>query len=213
MMFVVNKAKRPIKAVVAIAISFGVLLTFIDPLIHLLVNLIDNSRVGSRLLIFTEEGDTYGNANSINSRMDLWLVSLRTWTNSIPSFIFGIGDHVRNDTISTEASGIGNHSDFFDILAKYGIIGGVILYNILKNLFVYTKGQVTRKQYLKVLVFFCLILVFGFTKKIVLPSISIMLFIFFPLCIYYINESDKTQKYMVDNHAKHILGGDIQCLR
>lgn len=194
-MFVVNSAKRPVKAAVAIGIIGGMSLIFIDPIIHLLISIIDNPRVGSRLLIFTEEGDAYGNANSINSRIDLWFLSLRTWLDTPSNFLFGIGEHSRNDFLRTDLSGIGNHSDFLDILAKYGIIGGIILFNILKRLFIYAKKLADSRSFYMIMVFFVLILMFGFTKKIILPSISIMMFVFFPLCLYYINGSESSRMH------------------
>lgn len=184
-----NKVKKIGTATIVLGVFALILMVFIDPIIHSVVDAIGDYRVGSRLLVFAEEDSGYANDNSINSRMDLWAVSLRTWLDNPINFFFGIGEHNRHEFLNTAASGIGNHSDFFDILAKYGIIGGVILYNILKGLFEYSKKMVSGSLYLKVILFMALVVVFGLTKKIILPSISIMLFVFFPLCLFNLNSA------------------------
>ena len=184
-MLLLDRIRKINTAIIILLISGFFLLLFLDPILHLIVDIIDNQRVGTRLLVFADEDIDSANANSINSRMDLWLVSLHTWIDNPVNFVLGIGEHSRHDYImGTAESGVGNHSEFFDILAKYGILGGVILYNILKKLFDFSKQMVSGRLYLKVLIFFALIILFGFTKKIILPSISIMFFILFPLCLY-----------------------------
>lgn len=193
-MIILDKVKN-VKKAFAFLLILG-LLSFLlkDQIIHTLVNVIGNSRVEGRLLVFADEDFGEAHDNSLNSRMELWKISLHTWIANPVNFIFGIGDHYRSIASDTVGSGIGNHSDFLDILAKYGIIGGLILYNILKLLFDYSKKMVSGRLYLKVLLFFALIIMFGFTKKIILPSISIMLFVLFPLCLYNINGSKGHRK-------------------
>ena len=192
---ILDKVKN-VKTAFVILLMIGLAFLILkDIIIHTLVNVIDDPRVGGRLLVFADEDFGEAHDNSLNSRMDFWLVSLRTWIATPMNFIFGIGDHYRSFTSNTAESGIGNHSEFLDVLAKYGMIGGLIIYKILKLLFDYTKKMASGRLYLKVLIFFLLIVMFGFTKKIILPSISIMFFILFPLCLYNINGNERRRKY------------------
>lgn len=194
-MIIFDKVKNVKKAFVVLVITGLLFVLLKDLIIYAIVNVIDDSRVGGRLLVFADDDLGKAHDNSLNSRMDLWQVSLNTWIASPVNFLFGIGDHYRSATASTAGSGIGNHSDFFDVLARYGLIGGLVLFNIFKVYFNYIKRMVSGRLYLKVLIFFALIIVFGFTKKIILPSISIMIFILFPLCLYNINSNERYRKH------------------
>ena len=193
-MIILDKVKKVKTAVVVLVITGLLFLLFKDFIIHALVNAIDDSRVGGRLLVFADDDLGEAHDNSLNGRMDLWQVSLNTWLASPVNFVFGIGDHYRSVIVSTSGTGIGNHSDFFDILARYGIIGGLVLFYMLKFFFDYMKRLVSGRLYLKVLIFFVLLVLFGFTKKIILPSISIMIFILFPLCLYIVKGNEKHRK-------------------
>lgn len=190
-LLVLNRSRNPKRALVKIGIAFLVLSLFITPLIHLLVDIIGDSRIGSRLLVFADDSEIDSNSNSVESRMELWLVSIKTWLSSPSSFMFGIGDHKTADIVgSTAATGIGNHSDFFDVLARYGLIGGFFMYSIIKKLYEYVNSIVEERERMHILVFFVILVLFGFTKKILLPSISIMMFVLLPIYIHYKKMND-----------------------
>lgn len=190
-LLVLNKSRNPKGALVKIGIAFLVLSLFITPLIHFLVDTIGDSRIGSRLLVFADDSEIDSNSNSVESRMELWMVSIKTWLSGPSNFIFGIGDHKTADIVgATTATGIGNHSDFFDVLARYGLIGGFFMYLIIKKLYDYFISTIEERERMHILVFFVILILFGFTKKIVLPSVSIMMFIFLPLYFHYKNMND-----------------------
>lgn len=59
---------------------------------------------------------------SLAGRSELMWNSWHTFTSSVGYFLFGAGEHIQNNTI------IGHHSFFLDTLARYGIIGGILVF-------------------------------------------------------------------------------------
>lgn len=191
--YVLKNAKNPKTALLLLGVAGAFLALVLDYVIYFLIDIIGNDRVGGRLLVFVSDAGDDAHANSLEARMELWLVSLRTWTDNISSFFFGIGNHNRSDFGGdTAMSGIGNHADLYDNLARYGLLGGWVLYSILKRYYIYCKTLVSGKLYLQSFVFFAFIIITGLTSHFMLPSVSIMLFVFMPLCFTYINSQNQT---------------------
>lgn len=74
--------------------------------------------------------------SSFSGRYGLIKLSVNSWLENPKTFLFGIGDHRGSFTgsMSYIEAGIGGHSEFFDSLARWGIIGGILLIFILKHL-------------------------------------------------------------------------------
>jgi hypothetical protein len=73
--------------------------------------------------------DIEASSGSLSGRNRLMGVSWDTFTSSIGHFVFGAGEHYGDNTI------IGHHSFFIDTLARYGIIGGVMMFVYFKKQF------------------------------------------------------------------------------
>ena len=71
--------------------------------------------------------DIESTSGSFARRHELAMISWDTFTSSIGSFLFGVGEHTSNNNI------IGNHNFFIDILAQYGIIGGILVFIYFKK--------------------------------------------------------------------------------
>ena len=127
---------------------------------------------------------TQGNA-TLEARADLWIVSVNTWLSSLTTFFFGIGEHNYLDFVSTAASGVGNHSDLLDVFARYGIMGGLLLYGILIKYYKWlsqTFGSAFKNY---ILTFFLLLILMGVTKRFISGEEAIVIFMLLPLCLMY----------------------------
>ena len=167
-----------------ITVVGGATFLFIDNIINILINVIDSGRITERFIIFTSEGEV-SDSSSFMSRSSLWMVSIKTWLSGIGSFFFGIGEHNWHDFRSTADSGVGNHSDLLDVLARYGIFGALVLFSSIKLYYDYLNRKYGASSKFFIISFFVLILLMGFTKKIVSAEPAIMIYILFPLTLRY----------------------------
>lgn len=79
-------------------------------------------RIGEKLLSF-ESGSS--NENYVDERWGLVTESFNTF---LENPLFGVGYKVGNKFSALEAIGVGTHSEMFDILAQFGLIGGFLFY-------------------------------------------------------------------------------------
>ena len=101
-----------------------------------------SERVSVRLQTLTNLST--GNLNSddqdILARIPMLLLDLRTWLSTPIDFVIGHGYHrydVDNDVmLATLLNGVGDHSDLFDWVAEYGLVGLTIICLLYK----YTKS-------------------------------------------------------------------------
>lgn len=144
-------------------------------------------RIGDLMALANGEDIRIQNG-SLTQRFLLDMTSWRTFTNNIPNFLFGIGDDSsETDLYSLINSGVGQHSEIFDILARFGIIGGLIMYNIFKSSFLniskrnLTPGKVNHF----LVVVFCVFVFYNIVNKsMTTPMFLIVLYIFIPGAIY-----------------------------
>lgn len=190
-LYVANRGKRNSARIMILSAFFILLiLIFRDAIIDFLISSIDSQRITSRLMVFTSEADIE-DSTTFMSREDLWLVSMQSWLRNPITFLFGIGDHNWADFESTAASGVGNHSDLLDVLARYGITGGLMLYLSLKKYFEYLKRYYGMYFKWEIIAFFILLIMMGLTKKFVAGEPAIIIFILFPLCLRYLTYSQR----------------------
>lgn len=158
---------------------------FSDEIIAFLSSSVSSERLASRLisLLDTESMEAEAGVGTMSARGALWMVSIDTWTDNVANFIFGIGAHHDNRDlgITNQSVGIGNHSDFFDTPAKYGIIGLILIFNILRLGFKRILSIYEKKYHLQLYVIFALFVLFGFTKGVFTPGIGCAIFLFLPL--------------------------------
>lgn len=187
--FITHKGKNKLGLVFLILCLVVVLKLFLKDIIYFASDFIDNERLTTRLLVFVEDNSGAADEGNITleARAELWLVSVKTWLSSPTAFIFGIGEHNHLDFISTAASGVGNHSDLLDVFARYGIIGGLLLYGILINYYKWLSWRfgVAFKKYIAT--FFLLLVLMGLSKRFISGEEAIVIFILLPLCLMYLN--------------------------
>ena len=177
-----HKSEQFIKASSWVVLLFLVVYFLRDFLVYSLVNIIGSDRVAVRLLAFTSDNEGLGEVNTFTSRANLWLVSIQTWLRNIGTFFFGIGNRYYVAGQSAALTGIGQHSDFLDSLAKYGLIGTSILIIVFVNMYKYM--VVIAKEYKNfIITFFIVILYFAFFKKIFFPEVGFIFFCLLPLCL------------------------------
>lgn len=190
MMYISYKSKENFDKMLFFIVIVGVLgIFFMNDIIYFLIDVIDSDRITERLIIFTIEGDVT-DSTSFLSRSNLWLLSIDSWLSSINSFFFGIGNHNQNDFMTIADSGIGNHSDFFDVLGRYGIIGAFILYSSIKVYYDYLKNKFGTYFEFEILSFLIVILIMGITKRIIYPQSAIMFFVLFPLTLSFLSNKE-----------------------
>ena len=191
--YIAHKGKRNFGIIILLSSLFlGILFVFRDSLINLFINIIDSERITSRLEVLAT-GATVTDNTSFAGREDLWQTSLHSWLKNPITFLFGIGDHDWRLFLYTADSGIGNHSDFFDVFGRYGLLGGIVFYfslikyyNFLQNKF----GMVFKWE---IIAFFIIIILMGITKRFVSGEPAIVIFLLFPLCLEHISTIQSTQ--------------------
>lgn len=126
--------------------------------------------------IFISEMSIDSAGGSFESRVILISNSISTFLGTFSSFLFGVGDQRSSNLI------IGNHSQWIDTFARYGIIGGMMLVFVLKT----TLSQ--QREYYKdddfffregALINICF-LIRGFLGTAFNPAIGASLFIMIP---------------------------------
>lgn len=163
-----------------------------DFIIELIFNTFSSDRLAQRLalLIDSDSAEAAKGASTVNARENLWMLSVNTWLDNPINFIFGIGDHRANWMAGERAAetGIGQHSAFFDSLARYGLIGFFLLIAIFKVSFTYLKSLFDKEYHLQILVIILLFVLFGFTKGVFTLAIGCALFLLLPLSTCFVNK-------------------------
>lgn len=102
-------------------------------------------------------------SGSGRSRMELSMLSLKTWLGTISSFFWGIGDARSESVIGNFTIGIGNHAEFFDVFARYGLIGAGLFFNVFLSS---VKPAKREKRNSRWLTFFIPLMVYGFVNNV-----------------------------------------------
>ena len=185
-----KKAKNTrsfITVLIAMVVFYFIIIgLFKDGIINLIIDHSPNERVASRLIGLVDEDNQYGNAYSLQRREELYLLSINTWLANIKSFLIGIGD--QRGVGMAESLGIGQHSDFLDNLARYGLLGAIPMFYFLKKAFGFVLSLFDNKYKLQVLVIIGVFVLCGFTKNVFSPA-QASLFILLPLSAVFVNKS------------------------
>ena len=190
-----NKKLTRGKMLLRMGVVVVAVLLLIEPILNLLsVVFSDNIRMVSRIddmAYVVASGSTESlEDGSLYTRSILWMASINTFVSSVPHFLFGVGESVvETDVFSLLAKGVGNHSEFFDMAARYGIIGIVIYFFIVKNSISFfstlTKDEKTREY---MFIIFLGIMFFGFVNNLSKNvTIFIVIYLVFPLTVVLLN--------------------------
>lgn len=185
---------------VAFVVIFVFLLVklFAGEIVTLFANELSSERLVSRLIMIVDADNEAASTGvrTVNGRMSLWMMSIDTWLDNPINFLLGIGDHRANYSqgLGAAATGISQHSDFFDTLAKYGIVGALLVFNILRLSFKRILSLYESKYHLQLYVIFALFVVFGFTKGVFRPAVGCVMFFMLPVFSQYLKKSKLNQK-------------------
>ena len=117
-------------------------------------------------------------------RLQLAQTSLNTWFSNPISFLIGIGDHTQSFGGDLIKSGIGGHSEFIDVAARYGVIGIVVFLNIIKEYYILLKRLTYSREIQKyVNIIFFIFLLMGIFNNVFEPMQLLFLYIVFPIVI------------------------------
>ena len=171
-------------------------LILIGPLLNLFADVFsENMRMMSRIedLAFVADSGSTGDLDegSLYTRSILWMASINTFVSSVQNFLFGVGESVyETDVYSLLAKGVGNHSEFFDMAARYGVIGIIIYYFIIKNS-VRFFSLLTKDEKIKdyMFIIFIGIMLFGIVNNLSKGVTTfIMIYLIFPITIELLNK-------------------------
>lgn len=171
-----------------IALVLLVLIMFI-PLMEWIISHLQSDRLAERLndlIDFRQYGGNvdYVAEGSFTQRILLAQTSLNSFVSSPISFFIGIGDHTQSFGGDLIASGIGGHSEFIDVLARYGLVGAFVFWKIMKNHYEMLRQLTTRRETLKyVNVIYAVIVLSGVLNCIFFPSMQFFMFVVFPIII------------------------------
>lgn len=169
-----------IKVYIVIGLMSVLLLRYYaDSLINNIIEISPNERLTGRLVALVDADNDEANDASLVERSELWLVSIDTWLSNPINFLFGIGDH--REERSTTKTAIGQHSDFLDSLAKFGLIGGYLIFVMLKRAFNYLLALFGRQYRLQLIMIFVVFILMGLTKRIFTSGIGTCMFLLLPL--------------------------------
>lgn len=121
-------------------------------------------------------GSTMTSSGTLSSRLNLSLVSIRTFFSNLGNFFLGVGDHRNSYDL------IGNHCQWIDVFARYGILCGILLNLLMYRLFKSERGYYQINDY-NYRMYSCLFLVFylrGLLGNVIAPAIGAALFVIIP---------------------------------
>lgn len=180
-----NQKKRKSSLLLLILLA-GLILTvikFIVPFMTFMISIFeDNQEMSNRFadILAIMSGDSSFDTledGSLAQRFILWTTSINTFFSSIPNFLIGVGEDVHDyDMASLIKCGVGGHSEYFDLAAKYGMLGIIIVFKSLKYFYTYivniTEDQMKKNLFLVV---FVVINIYGFLNGYFGSSFYILL--------------------------------------
>lgn len=194
-----KKNAKGSKDVLWIGIIYGTLLFFIvyPFLIEILATYDTESEILERLIEISNiiYGSDFDTVDSGTGRLTDTFISLTTWTSSLKNFLFGVGFHGKDATYeSIKAYGIGQHSESFDTLARYGLLGGIAYIYVLYSSSRYCLDKIYNKDFFKIIYYS--LFIYSFMNSFLNASyLSIYLFVVYPLAEY-LNNKDNNEIHL-----------------
>ena len=174
--------RRVIRTALAILLLLFAVLNY-EAILGLIADLLRSDRLTRRInsiIDLIEAGgleDTEG--GSLTARIRLIGVSIRTFWSSLPNFLIGVGMKTDTDTV------IGNHSQFFDEFAKFGIFVALLcirnVLRMLKATRVFSRTEKGSGEYYQMSVIIFVFILRAFVGGILDASIGAVMFVGIPL--------------------------------
>ena len=201
LLFFTKRAKTTGQTVLLLGIAsiITVLLVsaYADSIVKFIIEFSPSERLSKRLVMLVDADNSYASDNSFNSRVELWYSSVFTWLDNAGTFFFGVGDHWGD-----LSSGVGQHSDLLDHLAKYGLFGSMLLFATIIKAIKFIISIFDKKYHLQLLMIFLIYIVCGITKRIFFPNVGLMIYILLPLSAYFVNENSAAINMSKNNKNK-----------
>lgn len=192
--YVLRNMKSFVSIGVVLVVLFLVSSIFLDEILKFSINILgSNERFSRRLedMLTVSSGTNIEDLEkgSLAARYFLWMTSINTFLSSVPNFLFGVGiDIHEGDMWSLAKYGVGCHSEFFDLAAKFGIIGVFIIYKFLSSYIRFTwKLSASEKQKKFILIFWIGFIFYSFVNGSFAAPVFYVLFIFLPSSIVLVN--------------------------
>mgnify|MGYP007069881532 CR=1 FL=1 len=125
---------------------------------------------------------------SLSTRLLLYSTSIGTFFGSLSNFIFGVGDVLEDasDLMVLLRVGIGGHSEFFDAMAKFGIIGSLMYVWVLSSYHKFFKKLPIEKIGISMWkTTFFIFIFYSFINTSFHSEVFFLIFLAIPLAIYY----------------------------
>lgn len=191
-----KKLERRKKRILIIAVISVLLLIVIlyKPILLLVCDMIGSDRIEKRIrqiITLFETGNLALVGGSLAARIELGITSVKTFFSSPETFLFGIGDHRITNLF------IGNHSQFIDAFARYGICGAAIIFALFWGAVKSVKGFADIKKAdslnLMINIILFIFILRGFVGNIFDASIGIGIFIIVPLFFRFLKDEIANQ--------------------
>lgn len=152
------------------------------PIINGIAALLPNERMAVRIQAISQFLSGENVEGDYLSRIEIIALDFSTWLRSVSSFFFGIGDHryLAGHLSDIYTIGISGHSDYFDFLAKYGIVGFTLLSILFMRLFkVFRTITFTDKRFKRYIsIVFVVFLIRSVIGSVFSMDIAAVMFIF-----------------------------------
>ena len=191
-----NLRRLLIRLIIPTLIIYVIINIFLDSIVEFLSSVLRSERLLQRVIfVFDQDNEEAASgAGTVAARGELWMLSFNTWTDNIVNFFFGIGDHrVDWETVTPEDVGIGQHSTFFDSLARYGLFGMMVIVSILYRGFNYLISLFDRKYWVQLHVIILVFVLYFVTKGVFVSDIGFLMFVFLPLLSIILNKQVDNQ--------------------
>lgn len=187
-----RKSRTPSVVPLIITMLFLVIYLFRVPIIELVANILPNERMAVRINAIAQYLSGTTDGGLYLERIKIIALDFSTWLRSAQSFLFGIGDHryLAGNLSDIYSIGISGHSDYFDFLAQYGLVGFTLVNFLFLELFNYFRylqidsDKMRRYLVIVLAIFFCRSLV----GSVFSMDIASIMFVFAPVAFSLTNE-------------------------
>lgn len=180
---------------------------FAPLVLEFISNRVDNARITDRLMAVANllAGNLTQDDIALVGRIDLYFLSVSTFLENIKNFIFGVGYHTTENLTSSwyYSIGVGGHSEFLDLAARYGLIGIILIANILRLFYKSITKHKNFNCYYVAKVIFMIFIFYSFVNNSFDPSIGMLLFLALPINIYYINMQKMKEAILNNDEYKN----------
>ncbi len=157
-----------------------------DFLFDIVANIIPEGRLSDRLDDIRNVSEQGLEDDSFSGRVRLYEVSLNTYTDNKSNFLFGIGEHKASvETVGQVATGVGGHSEFIDVLARWGTMGAILIFLI----YYWDYKEIMKQAHDKLLknqtkVMYLALILCGIFKAVFANNIGVVGFVLMPLSVW-----------------------------